>query len=294
MADPLSTVLTHITNLVSFRASFRLLIIAGSIICCWIYIEPALTPLKIPSELAVTLITIIGFSIGALIAALFFGATDSLVKLITSRLNAIKERKEAEKEREAQEESNNKKIKLLINSFEEYSHYAKDILLSLTVKDCAIRLKAAPYHDYNKSFEGLLDGKIVLPLKRIDKTTTYCTINPLYKETIIELFEAKHKEEVESLFNGEFNGFEMLLAKFQEQSKPEDHIFRIENSIYENRYCYTPAIRFETYDDGEFLDNCNIQFYITDHHYPFVFEKLGGEIRHFIYGRHKPKRNQTV
>ncbi|MFU0909820.1 hypothetical protein [Kluyvera intermedia] len=109
MADPLATVLTHITNLVSFRSSLRLLVIACSIILCWIYIEPHLNLLKIPKEVSITLITIIGFSIGALISACCFGITDFSIKHFNKIIHNREKTKETIKKNEDIEADNNKK-----------------------------------------------------------------------------------------------------------------------------------------------------------------------------------------
>lgn len=86
MADPLATVLTQLTNLVSFRSSLRLLIIAGSIICGWTFIKPELSPLNLPSELLPTLIIVIGFSLGALLSSILFSGFDLIINVLKKTL----------------------------------------------------------------------------------------------------------------------------------------------------------------------------------------------------------------
>ncbi|CAM6269260.1 hypothetical protein ENINCK372B1_05035 [Enterobacter intestinihominis] len=74
----------------------------------------------------------------------------------------------------------------------------------------------------------------------------------------------------------------MLMKIFQDNTFDEEHIFNIPFVSYQNRYNYQPVIKNEIYELGEFIDNCNIQFYIDEHHYPYVHEKLGAEIRSYI------------
>lgn len=290
MADPLATVLTHITNLVSFRSSLRLLVIAGSIILCWIYIEPHLNPLKIPKELSITLITIIGFSIGALISAFCFGITDFSIKHLNKIIHNREKTKETLKKNEEIEADNNKKRRLLESSFSEYSYNATNILLQLNNKDTAIRLEDSTLSEHNKSFAGLIDGEIIHVLHKIDKSTFFCTINPIYKETIKNLFIIKHKNEVDNLVDEDNTAIKKLIDIFKNDSEKEEYVFNIDNDIMEDRYNFKPVIQHEFYVKGDFFENCNIQFYITEHHYPHLVEKLGGKVRNYILGHYISRR----
>lgn len=284
MADPLATVLTHLTNLVSFRSSLRLLIIAGSIICSWIFIGPMLNPFNLPSELSLGLITAIGFSIGALTASILFNLLDLIYNFTKKQLQIRKDKLELQKQEEEKEISERKKIDLFKSSFNDYSHQAQNIMLKLKDNDCTIGLES--YHEslHNKAFRGLLESKIVLPLHRIDKETTFCTINPAYKEAVNQLFALKHQKEVDELFHSTLDGLKMLMEYFQDFKLEEEHIFNIPLVIYQDRYNYLPVIQNETYEFDDFIPNCNIQFYISEHHYPYVREKVGAEIRSFILG----------
>ncbi|PHP93139.1 hypothetical protein CBF17_013880, partial [Pantoea agglomerans] len=113
MADPFSTIIGQLANLVSFKSALRLLVIAGSIITCWAWIQPRLITLQIPAELLSTVIVVIGFSLGALVTSIAFSIFDSINNLISTK---IKERKKALNElldRVAAEENIRKKNELL-------------------------------------------------------------------------------------------------------------------------------------------------------------------------------------
>lgn len=290
MSDPLSTVLSHLTNLVSFRSSLRLLMIAGSIIGCWVLVEPRLNQFKIPNELAITLITIIGFSLGALLSSILFGIVDLIIRLTKEKLDTRQKNLALDKKEEENKINNLKKIQLLKTSFNDYSHFAKNILLKLKDNDCTIQLERSTDAEHNKAFLGLLEGEIILPLHRLDKTTTLCTINPIYKNAISDLFEEKHRKEVENLLDLNPDGLKMLLKKLHNKSYKEDYIFNIVYVIYQNRYNYTPVIKHELFEEGDYIDNCNIHFYISEHHYPYLSKILGVNIRDYILGNFNEER----
>ncbi|EKI30960.1 hypothetical protein, partial [Escherichia coli] len=243
MTDPLSTVLSHLTNLVSFRSSLRLLIIAGSIIGCWVLVEPKLGQFKIPNELSITLITIIGFSLGALLSSILFGIVDLFIRFTKEKLIVRQNKLALDKKEEEKRRNDLKKIQLLKISFNDYSHFAKAILLKLKDNDCTIQLERSTDDEHNKAFLGLLDGEIVLPLHRLDKTTTLCTINPIYRNILTDLFEQKHRKEVEDLLSSNPDGLDILLSKFKNKTYKEEHIFNIPYVIFQNRYNYTPVIK---------------------------------------------------
>lgn len=114
----------------------------------------------------------------------------------------------------------------------------------------------------------------------------FCAINPLYKKVIKQLFEEKHRKDVEALFDLNPDGFKGLIKKFQNLRYKEEHIFNIAYCMYNNRYSYTPVIKHELYELGEFIDTCNIQFYIPEHYYPLICEKMGAEIRSCVLGNY--------
>lgn len=287
MADPISTVLSHLTNLVTFRSSLRLLIIAGSIICCWVFIEPKLSPFKLPNELSLTLITVIGFSFGALLYATLFNILDLAVKIAIKKIKSRKEQLEIQKEEEAKIANDFQKVELFKNSFNDYSRDAKEILLKLKDNDCTIESGTTIGEAHNNAFLGLLESKIILPQHRLDKRHTFCTINPLYKNVINQLFDEKHQKEVDEVFSLESNELNMLLKKFKNKTFEENHVFNIVYNIYQDRYNYMPIIKHEFYHEGDFIENCNIQFYISEPHYPFICEKVGTEVRGYILGNYK-------
>ncbi|WP_158148981.1 hypothetical protein [Pantoea agglomerans] len=281
MADPLSTIIGHLANLVSFKSSLRLLVIAGSIISCWVWVQPQLKPLQIPAELLLTIIVVIGFSIGALITSIAFSIFDSINNLISTK---IEERKNAVKEsldKEKADEIVRNKNELLVNSFDSYSFHAKSILLKLINKDDSIKIDEYERH-YSDAFKGLLDGKIVLLLKTIDKNVSFCTINPIFRDTLKNLFDKKHKQEVDDLFDLNLPLLSKLLILFKDNVQKDNHVFKTDELFYRSRYQFQPVIRFEIYNDAEFIDDCNIQFYITDHHYPFMVEKEECSLRSYI------------
>ncbi|EJV1263976.1 hypothetical protein ACE3IK_08365 [Enterobacter hormaechei subsp. xiangfangensis] len=286
MADPIATVLSHLTNLVTFRSSLRLLIIAGSIICCWVFIEPKLSPFKLPNELSLTLITVIGFSFGALLSATLFNSLDLVIKFATKKIDLRNKQREIQKEEETRKANEHQKVELFKKSFNDYSLDAKEILLKLKDNDCTIESGTTVGEAHNNALLGLLENKIILPQHRLDKRHTYCTINPLYKDAIIQAFDEKHRKEVDEVFSLESNDLNMLLKKFSNKTYEDNHVFNIVHSIYRNRYNYMPVIKHEFYDEGDFIENCNIQFYVSDPHYPFVCEKLGSEIRGYILGNY--------
>jgi len=281
MADPFSTIIGQLANLVSFKSALRLLVIAGSIIACWAWVQPRLVDLKIPAELLSTIIVVIGFSLGALVTSITFSIFDSINNLVS---NNIEKRKKAidDFQKEAAElEKNNKKNELLTKSFDSYSADAKSILLKLIKKDDSINLDQR-YQSYKDAFKGLLDGEIVIILKVIDKNVTFCTINPIFKNTMNNLFDKKHKAEVDDLFGIKPYGLDELILLFKDSIVGSEHVFRLDADIYQNKFNFTPVIKHETYYGGEMIEDCNVQFYFDDHHYPFMVDKLGLPLRDFI------------
>lgn len=299
MSDPLATILTHLTNLVSFKSSLRLLLIAGSIICSWVFIEPNLSPFNLPNELSITLITVIGFSLGALVSSILFNGFDLVINIKKNKITAKKNKLELQKKLQKKEENDHKKIELIKRSFNDYSPYAHKILLKLKDDDCTIEL-SSHNDDYNTAFDGLIESKIVLIQHKLEKNTFFCTINPLYKEAIKQLFEEYHRKKVDDLFELNPVGFKMLIKKFQNSTHKEDHIFNIVNIIYKKRYDYSPIIKYDIYElgkacdnRGKVIDNLNIYFYIPDEYYPSICEKLGGEVRMFVFGNYNEEYDKN-
>jgi len=284
MADPLSTILTQLSNLVSFKSSIRLLSIAGSIVLSWIYIQPQLSGLNIPNELLITIITIIGFSLGALFISLIFESFNKVTDIINRKKEKDAKTRQELNDIEEKNKRNERKAQLFEASFEEHSHQAKAILLKLLKKDSAIHLNERYQDGHNEAFLGLLESKIIISLHSIDKTTYFCTINPIYKESLTKLFEEKHRKEVKELFDAQFEGFFKLISKFLDVNNDENHVYDIEPEIMRYRYCYSPAIKHDIYADGEYAPGSNIQFYITDEHYPFIVEKTITNLKTSILG----------
>ncbi|UXO68918.1 hypothetical protein [Pantoea dispersa] len=285
MADPFSTIIGHLANLVSFKSSLRLLVIAGAIIASWVWVQPELKPLQIPAELQLTIIVAIGFSIGALLTSVTFAIFDCLRNFISAtNEKRIKSKKDIQ-DKENELEIIKNKNKLLVNSFDSYSFHAKSILLKLLNKDDSIKLEDF-YKEYNDAFKGLLEGKIVLILKVIDKRVSFCTINPIYKDTLTQLFEDKHKNEVDQLFAQKPEGFDKLISLFKDVTREENHIFEIDNSVFGSKFSYQPAIKYKKYSEGEFIGDCNIQFYIDDHHLSYMVEKAGQQLKEYILCKH--------
>lgn len=292
MADPFATVLTHLTNLVSFRSSLRLLIISGSIICCWVFIAPKLTPLSLPSELSLTLITVIGFSFGALLFSAIFNTLDFTVNFIKDKLNAKKKLALLEKVKKEKRDNDLKNIELVKKSFNDYSVHARDILFKLNKNDCTIGMGSGFGPSYKDAINGLLDSGIVIVLHRLEKEAAFCTINPLYKDAINQSFDEKHRKEVAELLERNPDGLKSLIKKLQNKTNVERFVFNIPRITFINRFNYTPIIKTELYEEGEFIDNCNIQFYISERHYSFLSEKLGTDIREYILGFVKEENEQ--
>lgn len=128
--------------------------------------------------------------------------------------------------------------------------------------------------------------------------TSFYIINPLYEEVIKQSFEEKHRKEVEKLFNLNPCGFDMLIKKFQNLKFQEDHIFNIVNIIYKNRYKYYPVIKHNRYSLGyafdernKVIDGLNIHFYIPDEYYSLICEKLGIEVRSYVFGNYNEEYN---
>ncbi|HED3889332.1 TPA: hypothetical protein R4229_001689 [Morganella morganii] len=299
MSDPLATILTHLTNLVSFKSSLRLLLIAGLIICSWVFIEPNLSPFNLPSELSITLITVIGFSLGALVSSILFNGFDLVVNIKKNKITARRKKIEFQKKLQENEEYNHKKIELIKRSFNDYSSSAHEILLKLKDDDCTVTLRL---HDdnYNTAFDGLIESEVVLIQHKLEKNTFCCTINPLYKEAIKQSFEERYRKEVDELFELNPTEFNMLIKKFQNLTHKEDHVFNIVNIIYKKRYNYYPIIKFKVFElgkacdnRGKVIDNLNIYFYIPDEYYPFICEKLGGEVRKFVFGNYNEEYNRN-
>jgi hypothetical protein len=197
------------------------------------------------------------------------------------------------------EEYNHKKIELIKRSFNDYSSSAHEILLKLKDDDCTVTLRL---HDdnYNTAFDGLIESEVVLIQHKLEKNTFCCTINPLYKEAIKQSFEERYRKEVDELFELNPTEFNMLIKKFQNLTHKEDHVFNIVNIIYKKRYNYYPIIKFKVFElgkacdnRGKVIDNLNIYFYIPDEYYPFICEKLGGEVRKFVFGNYNEEYNRN-
>lgn len=286
MADPISTALTYLSNLVSFKAPLRLLIISCAIICSWVFVEPELKPFKIPNELSITLITIIGFSIGALLSSILFSLFEFIMSAIRTRRKKQQEALKKLKLDEARIKHQVEMVELFKKSFDSYSYDAKKILLSLKKAGTTIRIHETTVSDLNKAFVGLCDNEIIIRRHKIDKTSFFCEINPIYKECIDSLFDFKHHSDIEELFTSEPKGLMTLLKKFQDNQKPEDYVFNISSVTYNNRYNYSPVILFESFAEGEYIEGCNLNFYINEHYHPLVCEKLNKNVRENVLGRH--------
>ena len=290
MADPLSPIISQLANLVTVKSCLRLLLICCCIILCWVFIQPKLLPLTLPSELTVTLITIIGFSIGALFASVLFSITDSIFKIIDCTLKKRNEQIKKYSDELARNLEKEEKLNIFKKSLEDYPQPAKKILLELTIKDSAITESNFSTDPHNKAFLGLLSNKTILPLNRIDKSTVFCTINPIYKDYLKNYFESIHRSDVENLFsNKHILGLNLLLKRFTDTANDENYVFSIDDIVYSERYLYSPVIQFEEYEEGEFIDNCNIQFYITEHHYEYFSERFSDDIREYVLGYYNEK-----
>lgn len=284
MADPFSTIIGQLANIVSFKSALRLLVIAGSIIACWAWVQPRLINLKIPAELLSTIIVVIGFSLGALVTSIAFSIFDSINNLLITKIEKRKQAINNLQKEEAVLEKNNKENELLIKSFDSYSSNAKSILLKLINEDDKIDLAYAN-QSYKDAFKGLIDGKIVIILKVIDKNTTFCTINPIFKDTMNNLFDKKHKREVNDLFERNPSGLDKLILLFKDNTLGGEHVFGLDADIDKNVYHFQPVIKYSNYYLGAPSEGYNVRFYIDDHHYPFMVEQLGHPLRDFILCR---------
>ena len=284
MADPFSTIIGQLANIVSFKSALRLLVIAGSIIACWAWVQPRLINLQIPAELLSTIIVVIGFSLGALVTSIAFSIFDSINNLIITKIEKNKKAIIDLQKEEAVLEKNNKENELLIKSFDIYSSDAKSILLKLISKDDKINIHYMS-QTYRDAFKGLIDGKIVIILKVIDTNTTFCTINPIFRDTINNLFDEKHKREVNDLFERNPSGLDKLILLFKDNTLGKEHVFGLDADIDKNDYYFKPVIKNESYYPGEVSEGHNVQYYIDDHHYPFMVEQLGNPLRGFVLCR---------
>lgn len=82
MAEPLTPIINQLANIVSFKSALRLLLIAAGIIVCWVKLPQHLMLYHLPSELSITLVTLVGFALGALFSSLIFSVPEYFLRQI--------------------------------------------------------------------------------------------------------------------------------------------------------------------------------------------------------------------
>lgn len=123
----------------------------------------------LPSELIITLVTLVGFALGALISSLIFSVSECFLREIYQYLDNKKKRAEIHYQEILIEEKNVEEIEIFKRSFVEYSPYAKEILVTLFRKDSAIKEDDFDNSPRNLSLRGLVKNEIVIPLEQIEK-----------------------------------------------------------------------------------------------------------------------------
>lgn len=282
MTDPLTPIINQLANLVSFKSALRLLLIAFGIIICWIHLQSYLENFKLPNELSITLVTIIGFSFGALISAILFTTFDYIKKMAYYFYNKKQEKKEHLKKMALITNQKAERISIFKQSFEEYSHEAKNILFQLTIKDKALKITDWQDSETNITFKGLHENKIIIILEKIDKKTFFCTINPLYKAFLNDYFKEQHKKHLHDVMSRELASFNILLVFFKNTEKDENHVFKIGIDVYSERYSHTPVILHEDCEIGDYEEECNTVYSIPDQYHELLSKIMGVELRYYI------------
>lgn len=293
MADPLTPIINQLSNLVSFKSALRLLLIACGVILCWINAQPYIEKYNLPNELAITLVTIVGFSLGALTSVIIFSTFDLIKTLVSIFFKKRKDNKEKKEKSDLLAIQESERISVFKKSLEEYSFEAMQILLVLSIKDKAIQLNGWADSPTNIAFRGLQENKIIIILEAIDKKTFFCTINPFFKKVIVDYFNKKHTDEINILISSENEGFKVIMELFKKKEKEEMHVFELGIDVYSERYFLTPVIKHEEYEINEFKENCNIQFYIENHYHKLLEEITHSELRYCFLANFDDKRMIT-
>ncbi|UWS30315.1 hypothetical protein [Erwinia pyrifoliae] len=169
MADPLTPIINQLANIFSFKSALRLLLIAAGVIVCWVKLPQHLMHYHLPSELSITLVTLVGFALGALFSSLIFSVSEYFLRKFYQHLDNKKKRAEIRHQEILIEEKNVEKIAIFKRSFVKYSPYAKEILVTILRKDTAIKEDDFDNSPRNLSFRGLVKNEIVTPLEQIEK-----------------------------------------------------------------------------------------------------------------------------
>lgn len=294
MADPITPLLNYLSNLLTAKASLRLLITILFVVFCFTNVQPYLLKFNIPSEFSATLAVLIGFAIGSLTSSFLFSLYDNALKLIKNIANKrkLKVEKLASEQNEIQE--NNKKIEILQKSLYYYSEDAQKILIKLLNDDSSLELGCHLQTD--NAIRGMIDGEVILVIDKIEKTRLFCTINPIYRECISKHFDDIFANDLDDFFMDIPDGAELLINLFSNKIEDDSHVFTIPNDFYNYRFNFKPIFLNETYSvmvkvrfGGKLITDCDIQFYINPNHYELLCKKLGVELREFILCRYEHK-----
>lgn len=294
MADPISPLLNYLNNLMTAKASFRLLIVICFIFLCITNIHPYLLEMEIPSEISMTLSLLIGFASGSLVSSFLSQIYNFSMKCIKSSIKKRKKEKEEIELQQKQREIDNVKIATLTESLCFYSKDAKEILIKLLEKNMAFELENSS--DLDNAISGLLKNEIILRINEIDQKRLFLRINPTYKECIKNHFDEEFKSDIETFFYESPKGSNLLIDLFSDKNEEDDHIFEIPSEYYDYRHDFYPLIKYETYTKhhtvryaNKKIFGCDIQFYINPFHYELLCEKLNVELREFILCKYEKK-----
>lgn len=295
MADPVSPLLNYLSNLMTARASFRLLLVICSIILCWMKVEPYLLGMEIPTELVVTLVVLTGFSTGSLLSILVFNSIDYLLGKAKSLIKKRRLKKEKKDEREKEEIVLREKTEILARSLPEYSRKAEEILNKLLEKDCSLHIGTSK--DVDIAINGLIDGDIIHVLSIIDETIYFCTINPLYRECIENFYEEKIMQQINDFLEKEEN-IDFLIELFSDNKNDITHTFEFPKNIVNSTYNYGPVILRKTFFGNKVrfknveIYNCDFKLYILPKYHKALSEKLNMKLRDFVFCHYQKSENE--
>lgn len=235
MGDVAGTVIKLLSSLLSPKSSFKIILIAASIVLFWLYLQPELLKFNLPAELTSLVTLLVGVGIGSLVCDLFTVVFTKIYKACQSvhlkKVDAIQ--KEKEESRRLDQE------RAFVEQFQEaYEHY--DLHMKQALRGLIKENK--PYHD-NVTVMSLHHNKTIVKVSRIDGSKTLYSINPLIASHV--------KEQWDNEINAGINDFLTVMSPLKNsclellelsESSFDGKVRKLKKSLFVNRHELNPVI----------------------------------------------------
>lgn len=265
MSEMLSSVISFANNLISPKAIIKYLSIAGLLVVSWVYIQPLLLQLGIPTEQISLITLLIGVGLGS-----FLGLTISWIhSFFWGRYQQKKEEqldlqiKEGERARH-----NAKVVDMLKDSIGYLPFHQKITLRMLTITDGRV----LDTRDENNA--ALIRNHYVHKISEVGRTEVLVRINPVVYDIVKLDFDEYKKEKIESFFKFNENAEEILSLL---ECGNAESVEPVSSSILDSLSSYSECIKREKFHDGGYT--LSFDAFILD----AVAEKTGKSYQDEVY-----------